>query len=134
MEQSEVRLLLDTHAWIWWNTGNPRLGRALVDRIAGSGDAVFVSAASVWETVTKHRLGKLPDAEPFIADLEAVIDKDGFERLAITTRHAAAAASFDHPHKDPFDRLLIAQALTDGLTLVSNEALFDGFGVDRLWD
>ena len=129
-----MRLLLDTHAWIWWNTGNPRLGRALVDRIAGHGDTVFVSAACVWETVTKHRLGKLPDAEPFVADIEAVIDQDGFERLPITTLHAAAAASLNHPHKDPFDRLLIAQALSEGLTLVSNEALFDSFGVARLWD
>ncbi|HWJ75276.1 MAG TPA: type II toxin-antitoxin system VapC family toxin [Kaistia sp.] len=129
-----MSLLLDTHAWIWWNTGNPRLGRALIERMASQEDRIFVSAASVWETVTKHRLGKLPDAEPFVGQIEAVIQDDGFLPLAITTRHAAMAAAFEDPHKDPFDRLLIAQALTDDLTLVSNETLFDRFGVARLWD
>ncbi len=129
-----MRLLLDTHAWIWWNTGNPRLGPSLVEAIRSNRDGVHVSAASVWETVTKHRLGKLPDAGPFVDQIESVIAGDGFLPLPITTRHVAVAAQFDHPHRDPFDRLLIAQALTDQLTLVSNETLFDSFGVDRLWN
>ncbi|MBZ9934803.1 hypothetical protein LB518_00730 [Mesorhizobium sp. BR1-1-16] len=65
-----MSLLFDTHAWIWWNTGNPRLGRALTERMASQEDQIFVSAASVWETVTKHRLGKLLDAEPFVGQIE----------------------------------------------------------------
>ncbi|MCX5512375.1 PIN domain nuclease [Kaistia algarum] len=129
-----MRLLLDTHAWIWWNTGSPRLPRSIGAAIATNGDGVFVSAASIWETVTKYRLGKLPEAEPFVAGLEEAIDADGFVRLAISTVHAYRAASFDHPHKDPFDRLLIAQALVEDMDIVSNERIFDAFGVRRLWE
>jgi PIN domain nuclease of toxin-antitoxin system len=128
-----LRLLLDTHAWIWWNTGSARLPASVGSRISDGADTFFLSAASVWEAVTKHRIGKLPDADPFIAAIEQTIDEDGFERLAITTVHAAVAASLDHQHKDPFDRLLIAQAIVDDLVLVSNETLFDSFGVRRLW-
>lgn len=92
-----------------------------------------MSAASVWEVVTKHRLGKLPDAGMFVQDIERVLDADGFVRLSISTVHAACAAALDHAHKDPFDRLLIAQALTEGAAMVTNEALFEAFGVERLW-
>lgn len=128
-----MRLLLDTHAWIWWNTGSPRLPATVIEAIAGNTDGIMVSAASVWEAVTKHRLGKLPEAEPFIADIEATIEADGFLRLSISTVHAYRAASFGHAHKDPFDRLLMAQALVEDIAIVSNERIFDEFGVRRLW-
>lgn len=129
-----MSFLLDTHAWIWWNTGSPRLPGTAISVLADTTEAVFVSAASVWEAVTKHRLGKLPEAESFIDSIEDAINGDGFARLSISTLHAYRAASFDHPHKDPFDRLLIAQALVEDLTIVSNERLFDQFGVKRIWD
>jgi PIN domain nuclease of toxin-antitoxin system len=85
------------------------------------------------EIATKFRLGKLPSAARLAQDFEAVTDGQGFEPLSISTRHAHLAGSLAIAHKDPFDRLLIAQALLDDLTLVSNEAVFDGYGVVRLW-
>ncbi len=85
------------------------------------------------EIATKNRLGKLPEADMLAADFEAEIEAEGFQGLPITLAHGRLAGSLSIPHKDPFDRLLIAQALTEGMTLVSNEQAFDAFGVTRLW-
>jgi PIN domain nuclease of toxin-antitoxin system len=126
-----LRLLLDTHALIWWVEDSPLLSDAA--RAAIADNAVLVSAASAWEIATKFRLGKLPSADRMARAFAAEVAAEGFEPLAITLDHAALAGSLDIPHKDPFDRLLIAQARIERVPLVSNEALFDGFGVERLW-
>lgn len=85
------------------------------------------------EIATKRRIGKLPEAGILAARFETEITALGFKPLSITIEHARRAGSLPIPHKDPFDRLLIAQSLDDGLLLVSNEAVFDAFGVNRLW-
>lgn len=95
---------------------------------------VHVSAASVWEITTKFRLGKLPPTAAAVAgDVSAQIVRERFVALPVTVAHVQLAGSLLGPHKDPFARMLIAQALLEGLTLVSNEAPFDRYGVKRLW-
>jgi len=93
----------------------------------------LVSAASAMEVATKFRIGKLPDAALLARDFEAVIAEQGFDELAIGVHHARLAGEMKIPHKDPFDRLLIAQAQAEDMMLVSNETLFDGYAVKRLW-
>lgn len=128
-----MRLLLDTHALIWWLVGDDALSHRAREAIADEGNAVAVSAASAMEVATKFRIGKLPDAALLAQDFEAVIAQQGFDELAISVHHARLAGEMNIAHKDPFDRLLIAQAQAEDMTLVSNEALFDGFAVKRLW-
>jgi PIN domain nuclease of toxin-antitoxin system len=128
-----LRLLLDTHALIWWGHQDPRLGAAAMAAIAAEGSTVFVSAASAMEITTKHRIGKLPEAAVLAARFESEIEALGFHPLSVTLTHARFAGSLAIPHKDPFDRLLIAQAIVEDMLLVSNEAVFDGYGVNRLW-
>jgi PIN domain nuclease of toxin-antitoxin system len=128
-----MRLLLDTHALLWWAAGDVKLSRRSRAAIGDSANAVFVSAASVWEVALKHHLGKLPAAGPLLdAPLDYLADQD-FAELGIGIRHALRAASLPLVHRDPFDRVLVAQAQIENLVLVGNEALFDAYGVKRLW-
>lgn len=128
-----MNVLSDTHALIWYLSGDRSLPpgpRGLFDDDANE---VYVSAASAWEITTKHRLGKLPEVNPFADDVQAMIVKHGFIPLPVTMAHAELAGRMAGAHRDPFDRMLIAQALLENLTLVSNETRFDAFGVRRLW-
>ena len=128
-----TRLLLDTHAFLWWLAGDERLSTDARQAISEELDPIFVSAASVWEIATKHRLGKLPAASAIVGDLAVVIESQGFVGLPITIRHGETAGALPGPHRDPFDRLLIAQALLDDLVLVSNEQAFGAYGARLLW-
>ena len=128
-----MRLLLDTHALIWWLAGDDNLSAAASRAIAAPDSAVFVSAASAWEITTKHRIGKLPSVERIIGRIEITLAKEGFVGLPVTLRHGEHAGAIAGHHKDPFDRMLIAQALAEDLLLVSREPLFDHYGVQRLW-
>lgn len=128
-----MRLLLDTHALIWWLAGDGALSERARVAIADEDNSVAVSAASAMEVATKYRIGKLPDAALLAQDFEAILAGQGFSELPIEVRHARLAGELNIPHKDPFDRLLIAQAQSEDMVLVSNEALFDGFAVKRLW-
>jgi PIN domain nuclease of toxin-antitoxin system len=128
-----VRLLLDTHVLIWWLAGDAMLSANAQAAIADPANEVLVSAASAWEIATKYRIGKLPQAAALAADMPSVLSGQGFVELPITVRHAQAAGSLPGPHRDPFDRMLIAQAALADLVLVSNEAVFDRYGVRRLW-
>jgi PIN domain nuclease of toxin-antitoxin system len=128
-----VRLLLDTHALLWWLAGNRRLSRKARDAIGDVATRVFVSAASAWEIATKFRLGKLPGAAAIAGDIAGVVASQAFSPLAVTLQHAQRAGALAGKHRDPFDRMLIAQAQSEGLTLVTNEAVFDAYGVRRLW-
>ena len=128
-----MRLLLDTHAFLWWLAGDPSLPVGARGAIADEANEVFVSAASSWEIATKHRIGKLPDVAAIVADIERAAIDQGFTVLPITLKHGQAAGALPGPHRDPFDRMLVAQALLEGLVLVSNEQPFDGYGVKRLW-
>ncbi len=126
-------LLLDTHTLIWWIADDPKLGEAAREAIKDGNNDVMVSAVSAFEVTTKYRLGKLPEAARLAMDFEGERLKEGFAALDILVSHATRAGALAIPHRDPFDRLLIAQALIEGLVLVSNEAVFDAFGVQRLW-
>ena len=128
-----MRLLLDTHALIWWLAGSTRLSRPARRAIDGSANDVFVSAASAWEITTKFRLGKLPGAAALAADVAGCVERQGFLELPVSLRHAQEAGALPGPHRDPFDRILIAQAIGEAMALVSNERLFKRFGVQLLW-
>ena len=128
-----VRLLLDTRAFLWWIVGNMRLTGAARRAIEDDANTILVSAASAWEIATKHRIGKLAQAGPVALDVGGSIAGQGFEELAITVADAERAGRLPGPHRDPFDRVLIAQALTRNLAVVSVDRVFDGYGVHRLW-
>jgi len=128
-----LKLLLDTHALIWWLEGNEALSSRAREAIADESNSITVSAASAMEVATKFRMGKLPGAALLAQEFEAILAEQGFSELAISVHHARLAGEMNIPHKDPFDRFLIAQAQAEGMVLVSNETLFDAFAVNRLW-
>jgi PIN domain nuclease of toxin-antitoxin system len=128
-----VRLLLDTHAFLWWLAGDEALSAAARAAIADEDNEVFVSAATAWEISTKHRLGRLPGAAAIVADIHGAIDDQGFTELPISIRHGQAGGALPGPHRDRFDRMLMAQAMVESLVLVSNEQSFDAYGIGRLW-
>ncbi|MFN3879141.1 MAG: type II toxin-antitoxin system VapC family toxin [Brevundimonas sp.] len=128
-----MRLLLDTHALIWWMSGEAGLSRPAQAAIRDGGNTVFVSAVSAYEIALKHGMGRLPQAAPLAERFEDEVEIEGFAILPITAREASQAGRMDNAHRDPFDRLLIAQGLLNELTLVSNERLFDSFGGARIW-
>ena len=126
-------LLLDTHAFLWWMAGDQRLPTTARRAVAADGAEVFVSAATAWEVATKHRLGRLPDADALASDIRAGIAGQNFTELPVTVTDAERAGRLKGPVHDPFDRMLIAQALLHNLELVSNEKVFDWYGINRLW-
>lgn len=128
-----MRALLDTHAFLWWVLDSARLSNTAFQLIADESNDIVVSAASAWEITTKHRIGKLPEAEVVAADVAGYIAAQGFEALAIGIVDAERAGRLPGIHRDPFDRMLIAQALGHELAIVSIDALFDRYGVNRLW-
>ena len=128
-----MRLLLDTHAFLWWFSADSRLSDNAQSAIEDEANDVLISAASVWEIATKYRLGKLSEADELVCDIAGYMVDQKFSELSITLEHALRAGSLPGPHSDPFDRMLIAQAITDELTLVSNETAFDSYGVWRMW-
>jgi len=101
--------------------------------IADGANEVFVSAATAWEVTTKHRIGKLAEASVIARDVSGSIEDEGFFELPVTVAHGQLAGSLPGPHKDPFDRMLMAQSIAERLVLVSNETLFDTYGAKRLW-
>ena len=128
-----VRVLLDTHALLWWLLGLDALSLKARSAIAADGNEAFVSAASAWEISIKFKQGKLPEATGLVADFEGLVADRGFAALPITIAHGERAGSLPTHHNDPFDRMLIAQTFAENLVLVSNERLFDRYGVSRLW-
>lgn len=128
-----MNLLLDTHALIWWLAGDESLSLQARAAMSDANNTIAVSAASAMEVSIKFRLGKLPQAALLAQDFEAIIRGQGFLQLAISVSHAVRAGEMNVAHKDPFDRLLVAQAHLENMVLISNEALFDSFGVSRLW-
>jgi PIN domain nuclease of toxin-antitoxin system len=128
-----LRVLLDTHALIWFLAGDERLPRRARAEIEAAGGEALVSAVSALELVTKHRLGKLPEAAVLAARFAATIAEQGFGALTITLAHAELAGRLPIAHKDPFDRLLVAQSILEGAPLISNETIFDQAGAIRIW-
>ena len=128
-----MRLLLDTHVLIWALGDDQRLSERAREAIGDRENEILVSAVSATEVTTKYRLGKLPQTEQLAGSFLSIIRAADYTPLPISVEHAASAGNLSIDHKDPFDRLLIAQAQLEDALLVSNEKLFDGFGVNRLW-
>jgi PIN domain nuclease of toxin-antitoxin system len=123
-----MRLLLDTHVFLWWR-GDSRLLQRAARRAITDAPIVFVSAATAWEAAIKAALGRLriPDT------IEAGVIDSGFEKLPISFAHAEAAARLPPHHADPFDRMLVAQARLEGLTLVSHDRRLAAYEIEILW-
>jgi PIN domain nuclease of toxin-antitoxin system len=128
-----AELLLDTHALLWWLAEPDRLSPTALQAIADPGNRVHVSAASGWEIATKVRLGKLPAASDLQNDLPQLLAAQGFEPLPVTLLHGLHAGRYPMAHRDPFDRLLAAQAELGGLTLVSLDPALQAFPCCLLW-
>ena len=127
------RLLLDTHAFLWWISDDPRLSPAAREAIADGASEVFLSAVSVWEMVIKMGLGRLELPEDLESFLARQLQVNGFRPLAMTLPHALAVRHLPDVHKDPFDRLLVAQAQHEELVLVSGDAALRRYPVPVIW-
>jgi PIN domain nuclease of toxin-antitoxin system len=127
-----VRILLDTHTLIWWATDDSALSKRARRQIAQTPD-VLVSAASAWEMAIKVSLGRLPSALDLLSNFENSLSTRGFQILTITAAHGIRAGLLPGPHKDPFDRMLIAQAQAENLAVLSNDLVFDRYGLNRIW-
>ena len=129
-----MRLLLDTHALVWWWTDDPRLPARARTMIADPGTIVYVSAVSAGEITTKHRVGKWPEVERLIAEYTSLLRRSRFHPLAISMEHAHRAGGLPGPHRDPFDRMLIAQGGLESLPIVTTDAVFSSYGSEVIWE
>jgi PIN domain nuclease of toxin-antitoxin system len=128
-----VRLLLDTHTIFWWMTGDPKLSASASALVQDKANSIYVSIGSAWEFAIKVGLGKWPEAETLIAGFENDIRDEGFIVLPITVPHVRSAGLMVAAHRDPFDRLLAAQAFAEGLTLVTTDAKLASLGAPVIW-
>jgi PIN domain nuclease of toxin-antitoxin system len=128
-----VRLLLDTNAVFWWLIEDAKLSADAHSAIKAKNNEVYVSIASAWEMAIKVGLGKWPEARALLNDFEGVAIAEGFRLLPISVAHARNAGLMQTPHRDPFDRLLAAQCMLEGLTLVTSDAAFGSLGAACLW-
>ena len=128
-----MRLLLDTNAVLWWFSDDPTLPGPVEALIDDPANTVLVSAASAWEICTKVRIGKLPSGRALCEDFSGFMQRYHFEPLAITVEHGRMAGRMPGAHKDPFDRMLAAQALIEDVPIITNDAAFAGFGVKVIW-
>ncbi|MFL6448385.1 MAG: type II toxin-antitoxin system VapC family toxin [Bryobacteraceae bacterium] len=125
--------LLDTHALLWWFADDPALTKRARAVISDTRNTILVSAASAWEIAIKVRIGKLASAVELLDNFDGQLQQETFEKLSISTSHAIRAGLLAGIHKDPFDRVLIAQAQEENVPLISCEAALDGYGVRRIW-
>ncbi len=128
-----MRLLLDTHALLWWLYDDDRLSLRAREVIAVPTHVVYVSSASAWEMATKYRIGKLPEAEGLLTDLGKYLRAGRMTELPVSVAHALRAGSLPGPHRDPFDRMLIAQAQLEQLTVVTTDPVFAQYGAPVAW-
>lgn len=128
-----MRLLLDTHTLLWWLDGDEQLPSRCRRLIKDQANEILVSAASAWEISTKVRIGKLPGAVDIDEHLPDIVASQGFEPLPISLAHAHRAGALPGLHRDPFDRMLAAQAISENLLLLSSDPIFESFGVRQTW-
>lgn len=128
-----MRLLLDSHALFWWLGQQSLLSTEAYAAIEGEHNEVFASIVSAWEMAIKVGKGKWPDARDLVDGFEDEIGKAGFLLLPISVAHVRLAGLMQSPHRDPFDRLLAAQAAIEGLTLVLSDVKLTGLGAEVLW-
>jgi PIN domain nuclease of toxin-antitoxin system len=128
-----MRLLLDTHAFLWFFTSDPKLSAAALTLIAEPTNEILVSPASYWEVAIKVSLGKYPLKVPFEQFWTAGIDGSGFGILPIRLPHAAILSSLPMHHKDPFDRMIISQAISEHIPVVTADSALGSYAVTTLW-
>jgi PIN domain nuclease of toxin-antitoxin system len=128
-----MRFLLDTHTLLWALTASSSLSTRARRLIEDGSNEILVSAVSAWEIGTKVRLGKLPTGEELISDFSFYLKQLGVEALPISIEHALRAGRLPGEHRDPFDRMLIAQAQAEDIPILSNDRIFDEYHVQRIW-
>jgi PIN domain nuclease of toxin-antitoxin system len=127
-----VRVLLDTHALVWWFGEPARLSKRAASILTNTSNEILVSAATAWELAIKVKLGKV-DALPLLADLPVQLAQEGFEQLPVTISQATRAGLLPLHHRDPFDRLLVAQSLELDVAILSADRSLDRYDIHRLW-
>lgn len=131
-----MRLLLDTHAVLWFYLDDPQISAAAKAAIIDPANESWVSPASFWEVAIKVSIGKYAIAQPFEDFWHGAVAMNAFRVLPISVRHAAAVSTLLYPpnhHRDPFDRMIVAQAMVEGMSLVSCDQVLDAYGVARIW-
>ena len=128
-----MRLLLDTHAFLWFVLNDPQLSAAATALIADPANRIEISPASYWEIAIKIRIGKYALPDPLDVFMERELAVNGFRILHIEPRHTLPLTTLPFHHRDPFDRLLVAQAMTENIPLVSNDSVLDAYPIKRLW-
>ncbi|GAB4305172.1 MAG: type II toxin-antitoxin system VapC family toxin [Oscillatoriaceae cyanobacterium] len=116
--------LIDTHILLWWLFNDPKLNAECRDIIRNPDHHILVSSASAWEIATKYRLGKLPEAKPLVDNYQDILTRAKFQELTITAAHALRAGSLPISHRDPFDRMLMAQAELENLPFITYDRAF----------
>lgn len=128
-----MRVLLDTHALLWWLFNDPKLSQLARDLIKEPGNTVLMSSASAWEIATKYRLGKLPEAGEVAQNLPELLRTARIDVLPISVEHALAAGHLPGPHRDPFDCMLIAQAQLERIPIITTDGEFSKYDVQIMW-
>jgi PIN domain nuclease of toxin-antitoxin system len=128
-----MNLLLDTHVFLWFCQDDPALSAAAKTLIENPANRKLISVASCWEIAIKAGLGKMKLGEPSASYIPAALARTGFDLLPITVAHATGVEGLPLHHRDPFDRLLVAQAIAEGIPIVSRDVVLDAYGITRLW-
>lgn len=128
-----MKVLLDTHAFLWFITDDPKLSATGKATIADADNDILVSPASYWEVAIKVSIGKYPLSVPFETFITQGIDDNDFDILHVGPKHTAALTNLPFHHRDPFDRLIIAQAMVEKIDVVSGDKQFDAYPVTRVW-
>lgn len=124
-----MRLLIDSHVFLWWRAGSPALSPTARNAISDPANEVLISIAALWELTIKEAAGKLT----FTPDLKAMVADEGFSVLSITFLHLRGIGTLPRVHRDPFDRMMIAQALADGIPIATGDRIFAAYGVQIVW-
>lgn len=128
-----MKLLLDTHTLLWFISGNSNLSPASRKLIEGTENEKFVSAASIWETAIKVSIGKMSLTAPFDDIFPRQLEINGFDLLPVKIEHSSIVATLPFHHRDPFDRIIAAQAIAESMFIVSLDEIFDHYGINRKW-
>jgi PIN domain nuclease of toxin-antitoxin system len=128
-----VRHLLDSHSLLWYTLGVPQLSSTAKSVIVDPANEILISPASYWEIAIKVSIGKLILHQPYVDFIDACLNKYGFTILSVDPKHTARLIGLPFHHKDPFDRLLVAQALVESIPLISKDSVLDAYGITRFW-
>jgi PIN domain nuclease of toxin-antitoxin system len=128
-----MRALLDTHALIWWVTNNPKLSQTARDLIADTDNTLYISVASSWEIILKFNIGKLPLPEPPTQFIQSCLNINHFESMSIDLPHVLQLNNLPNQHKDPFDRIVIAQAQVENIPIMTVDRLIEQYPVKTIW-